>query len=381
MRRSPRAFDVALALVVALLAVTEILASPDVSGPRLAGVPIALAMGAVLIWRRRHPVAMAALLLALATVEALWIASPSDLLGAYFALLVLAYGAGAFAEGRPAYAGLGLLLLAVWVVDVLAQGSLEDYLVPSVITVLSFIVGRNVRLRTRLAAELHEAAARLAEQRESEAREAVAEERRRIAREMHDVVAHSISIMVVQAAGARQILPTDPGRAEEAAARIAGAGRDALAEMELLVGALEAVGEQGPARTLDGLPALADRARDAGVPVTLAIRGTPAALPAGAELAAYRVVQEALTNTIKHAGCAPATVTVDWTGPALELRVADRGSGSRAPALPAGAGHGLVGMAERVRVYGGELHAGPLPAGGFEVVARLPLAAPAAAAP
>ena len=250
---------------------------------------------------------------------------------------------------------------------------------PATITALCWLVGRNVRTRTRLAAELHEGAARLAEQREAAAREAVADERRRIAREMHDVVAHSISIMVIQAAGARQILPLDAGRAEEAAARIGRAGRDALTEMQLVVGALEAVPAGGAAPSLDALAALAERARHAGLEVELSVHGAPRPLSPAAELAAYRVVQEALTNAIKHADCAPTEVVLEWGDEALELRVADRGEGRRPTALDGG-GHGLVGMRERLRHCGGELHAGRRPGGGFEVVARIPVEQPAAVA-
>jgi signal transduction histidine kinase len=220
----------------------------------------------------------------------------------------------------------------------------------------------------RLAAELHESAALAAEQRERDARHAVAEERRRIAREMHDVVAHSISLMVVQAGGARRILARDRERAVQAAQRIRQAGADALAELDTLLGVLD---ESFAGPTLDGLPALVEQAEHAGLPVELAIEGTPRPLPAGAELAAYRVVQEALTNAIKHAGGATTRVRVSWSDAALELHVGDRGDGGPAPRL-AGAGHGLFGMRERVRPYGGEVRAGPRVGGGFEVLARIP---------
>jgi signal transduction histidine kinase len=200
----------------------------------------------------------------------------------------------------------------------------------------------------------------------------VADERRRIAREMHDVVAHSISIMVVQAGGARRILAADPERAERAAARIRHAGSDALAEMDLLLGVLETAPGSAGQPTLDALAELVERTREAGLPVTLHVAGARRSLPAGAELAIYRVVQEALTNAIKHAGGATTRVDLTWSDEALELRVADRGDGGASPEL-VGAGHGLIGMGERLRVHGGELDAGPQPGGGFQVVARLPL--------
>jgi signal transduction histidine kinase len=357
---------------VTVAGVAETLLAAGVREPRWPSVLLATAMGALLLARRRHPVLAAVALLPLAIAQAAFLVDTSELIASFFPLLVLAYGGGAYAEPGGARIALALVLAAVVPIGLIDGDAPGSIVFPAAIATLCWLVGRNVRMRTRLAAELHEGAARLAEQREAEAREAVAEERRRIAREMHDVVAHSISIMVIQATGARQILPLDPGRAEQAAARIGRAGRDALAEMRLLVGALETLPDEGPSPSLATLPALVERARHAGLEVDLRVHGTERALPAGAELAAYRVVQEALTNAIKHAACAPTEVDVRWGERSLELRVADRGDGDRPPGLD-GAGHGLVGMGERVRLYGGELRAGPRAGGGFEVVASIPV--------
>ena len=189
---------------------------------------------------------------------------------------------------------------------------------------------------------------------------------------MHDVVAHSISVMVVQAGGARRILAGDPERAEEAARRIRAAGTDALAEMHILLGVLESAPDGAAPPTLDGLEQLVARTRAAGLPVSLEVSGERRSLSPGAELAVYRVVQEALTNAMKHAGSATTSVRFTWGEDALEITVADRGDGGPSPQL-AGAGHGLMGMRERLRVYGGEVRTGPRPEGGFEVAARLPL--------
>ncbi len=371
-RLSRRVFDAALAAAVTAAAVAETLLADGVREPRWPSALVATAMGALLLFRRRHPVLAPVPLLLLAVAQAALLVDTSELLASFFPLLVLAYGGGAYAEPRGARLALALVLAAVVPMGLIDGGAPGSIFFPAAIATLCWLVGRDVRTRTRLAAELHEAAARLAEQRAAEAREAVAEERRRIAREMHDVVAHSISIMVVQATGARQILPLDAGRAEQAAARIGRAGRDALAEMRLLVGALETLPDEGPSPSLATLPALVERARHAGLEVDLRVHGSPRALPPGAELAAYRVVQESLTNAIKHAACAPTEVDLRWGERSLELRVADRGDGDRPPGL-AGGGHGLVGMGERVRVYGGELRAGPRAGGGFEVVASIPV--------
>jgi len=191
---------------------------------------------------------------------------------------------------------------------------------------------------------------------------------------MHDVVAHSVSMMVVQAGGARRILDLDAARAVAAAELIEQTGREALAEMRRLLGVLHPGehAEYTPQPTLGELDALVERTRAAGVPVALAVEGERRELPAGVDLAAYRVVQEALTNVVKHGGGAPTDVHVHYRADAVEIRIADRGDGARGTELE-GSGHGLVGMRERVRMYGGELRAGERAGGGFEVAVRLPL--------
>ncbi len=287
--------------------------------------------------------------------------------------MILAYGGGAYASPRGGVFVLGLMIAGVVAVGLLSPDYMSaDLYFPVIIVVLCWLGGRTVRTRARHAAELHEAAALAAERREREAQEAVGEERRRIAREMHDVVAHSISVMVVQAGGARRILANDPERAEQAAARIRAAGTDALAEMHILLGVLESAPDGAAPPTLDGLEQLVARTRAAGLPVSLEVTGERRSLSPGAELAVYRVVQEALTNAMKHAGSATTLVRFAWGEDALEISVADRGDGGPSPQL-AGAGHGLMGMRERLRVYGGEVRTGPRPEGGFEVAARLPL--------
>jgi signal transduction histidine kinase len=370
---SPRAVDIALVAAVFVASVTEALLLEGITGPRWVNVLLAAGMSAVLLWRRSHPLAAALALTALGIPMAALVTDPSELVATFFPLLILAYGGGRYAEGRTGPIILGVLVVAIVGVALPSETrEASDIYFPTMIATLCWLAGRTVRLRVRHAAELHEAAALAAEQHEREAQQAVADERRRIAREMHDVVAHSISIMVVQAGGARRILATDPERAERAAARIRHAGSDALAEMDILLGVLESVPGRELAATLDALDDLVTRTREAGLPVTLEVRGTRQPLPAGAEQAVYRVVQEALTNAIKHAGGATTRVELTWGEDALELRVTDAGDGGPSPEL-VGAGHGLIGMRERIRVHGGELEAGPRPGGGFEVVARLPL--------
>jgi signal transduction histidine kinase len=251
--------------------------------------------------------------------------------------------------------------------------AIGDIVFPTIFGVLFWLAGRVVRSRAALTAELHEAAVRADEQREAEASAAVAEERRRIAREMHDVVAHSVSTMVIQAGGARRILARDPARAVEAATLIERTGREALGEMRHLLGLLhpdEAQAELAPQPTLIGIESLAERSRLAGLPVKLRVDGERRERSPGVDLAAYRVIQEALTNSLKHGG-GRATVKVEYDDAELRIAVADVGTGRGVSVQ--GGGHGLMGMRERVRVCGGELHAGPRPGGGFEVRASLPL--------
>ncbi|MGP3913546.1 sensor histidine kinase [Nonomuraea sp. 10N515B] len=234
--------------------------------------------------------------------------------------------------------------------------------------------GRSLRLRRAYLEELKDRAARLERAHAADTRAARAEERSRIARELHDVVAHHVSVMIVQAAAARRVLASDQELAGEALSAIEQTGRMAMAEMRNIVGVLrtDARAELGPQPGVQDLPALVEQMREAGLPARLLVEGEPRPLPAGVDLAAYRLVQEGLTNSLRHAGAgAKAVVTVQHKPRELDVRVEDDGNGG--PDLPMRSGHGLVGIRERVALYGGILNIGPLPGGGFEVRARFPL--------
>ena len=330
--------------------------------------------------RRRRPLGALAVSWGCCIAGSFAVASFYYLEWPFLVLMWSAFVAGSIPALRESLAGLGLGMAGIAAVNLTNPDAIGgDYLFPGGFALAMWIGTRTVRNRTLLAAELHEEVARAAERRQAATARAVADERRRIAREMHDLVGHSVSVMVVQAGGARRILDRDPERAIEAAVRIEQSGRSALAEMRRLLGLLGS-GEadaMAPQPTLDGVPGLVDRAADAGLPVRLTLDGERSPLPAGAEVAAYRIVQEALTNVLKHAGAAPTEVVVRWGPDALELEIADRGGGPPAPqeggpGLASG-GHGLMGMRERVRVYGGELSAEPRPGGGFRVRAQIPL--------
>jgi len=236
-------------------------------------------------------------------------------------------------------------------------------------------MGRIVRARAERARLLRENAERLDAQRELNADTAASRERMRIARELHDVITHCVSVMVVQAGAARMVMDAQPSRAEESLSRVEQAGRDALAEMRRLVGVL---GESSDERALSPQPGLADldelmsTARASGLNVALSVEGEPLPVPPALDLCAYRILQEAVTNAIKHAAPARTQIRVRWTGAALELEVSDDG---RRRSGPHGhtTGHGLAGMRERVAIYGGRLDAGHDDTGGFVVRASLPI--------
>jgi signal transduction histidine kinase len=237
-----------------------------------------------------------------------------------------------------------------------------------------WFVGRTIR-QSRLQAErLQDLATQLELEREEKARTAVAEERSRISRELHDVVAHSVSVMVVQSQAAQRLLEGEQRNARQALESIETTGRQALTEMRRLLGILRRTDAElalAPQPGLEHLDALIEQTREAGLPVELSVEGDVGSLPPGVDLTAYRIVQEALTNTLKHAGPAHARVTIRRRDDGMELEVADDGAAS---GKGDGSGQGLIGMRERVALYGGALESGRRDGGGYIVRARLPLA-------
>ncbi|GAA3972533.1 sensor histidine kinase [Actinomadura viridis] len=238
-----------------------------------------------------------------------------------------------------------------------------------------WLLGLHMRTRRAYLRSLEERAARLERERDTEVQVAMAAERARIARELHDVVAHNVSVIVVQADGASYAIDTDTGRARQALETISVTGRQALAEMRRMLGVLRESDDAGPYVPQPGvaqLTELVEQIRDAGLPLDFGVEGVPLEMSEGRQLAVFRIVQEALTNTLKHGGPrASARVLLHYGDDAIELRVTDDGRG--AAAVPDGRGHGLLGMRERAAVYGGRVEAGPRPGGGFEVVALIPV--------
>ena len=253
------------------------------------------------------------------------------------------------------------------------RSGVGNFVVASIIFAIVWTIAFGVGRKSLEADEAKERASRAEREREERARSAVAEERARIARELHDVVGHSVSVMTVQASGVRRLLRPDQDREREALLVVERTGREALAEMRRMVGVLRRPEEApalAPQPSLEHLSRLVDQARESGLPVDLRIEGEATQLPAGVDLTAYRLVQEGLTNVVKHAQATRAEVFVNYGDGYLEVTVKDDGKGL---GNGDGGGHGLVGMRERVSVYGGELDAGPQTGGGYRLRAKLPL--------
>jgi signal transduction histidine kinase len=387
LRRLPASawlFDSGLALVAAGLS-TALFVSEN--GPVGGGVPrgtLALAYVLALLHtlplaaRRRFPGAV----LGISVASGLAVAAlgvPPIVLGV--AILVAVYSVAAYGDRWVALAGLAAAAVGLAAVQ-LTPGRVQALTVVSngLVIGAAWLLGHFVGVRRAYTARL-EQTAELERARAEQARRAVAEERLRLARELHDVVAHSISVIAVQSGVGAHVAATQPEEAAKALAAIEVTSRAALTELRRLLGVLRQEGE--PQGSLVPVPGLADldgllaEVSKAGLGVRLRVEGTPSPLPAGLNLSAYRIVQEALTNVVKHAGPARAQVTIGYHDQDVTVEVIDDGRGVTAPAGDGRArvGHGLIGMRERVQVFGGDLEVGPRPGGGFRVAARLPLAA------
>jgi len=365
LRRPPTA-DAALALALMALATVETLVSTDIDpGPRT--LAAAVLMPLALAWRRA-----AALAVAVAVVIVWSLSGAENSLYAFLCGLVAVYSCGGDPDPPRAVAGAALFavsLVAMLTVDP-DRGGVTDFIFTGVLFGGSWGLGRLVHQRTSRAGALE----RRAEAAERERAPAVADERRRIARELHDVIAHTISVMVVQTGVVRRRLRNERPQDSELLSGVEATGREAIADLRRLLDILRADDEAlalAPQPGLGELDRLTAQVRAAGLPVDLAVEGEALPLPGGVELVAYRVVQESLTNALKHAHATRASVRLRYGGAALDVVVTDDGGGVQANG--SGTGHGLIGLRQRVALYGGSFVARPLPAGGFEVHASLPI--------
>lgn len=388
LRRHPTGVDAFWALVLLALSLMD-LAQETLYKPGWAGVPISLGLALVVALRRKMPERMLILatLMGIAQMIANIQIIPGD-----FAMLVIVYTVAARDSPRWArsLALVGGLLAAplsqlLWPPEGSVSTTARIFLtiVLAVPFALAWVLGDSIRTRRAYFAQLEERAMRLEREREAQSKVAVAAERARIARELHDVVAHNVSVMVVQADGAAYVLDAAPDQARQALETISTTGRQALAEMRRLLGVLRTgddpeSGEYVPQPDVRQIEDLVEHVRKAGLTVDFKIEGTARPLPSGVELTAYRIVQEALTNTRKHGGPdVGASVRLVYFDDGLGLLVEDDGRGSAHELYEDGGvdgqGHGLIGMRERIGMVGGTLDAGPRPGGGFRISALLPL--------
>ncbi|AQZ62041.1 hypothetical protein BKM31_11655 [[Actinomadura] parvosata subsp. kistnae] len=337
-----------------------------------AGVALTLVANLALAWRRRVPVTV--LMISSAASVVFHAAGHDARLNGVAPLLALYTVASLRAPAVSVPCALPPAL-SLWHAAFLAPAPFvwPNVAQTSIMTAVAWTFGNSTRMLTERNDRLARLTERLRQEQEDKARRAVTEERMRIARELHDVVAHHMSVIVIQAGLARYVLGSDPATARGALATIAGTGSEALGEMRRLLSILRIDTEDegyDPAPGLERLDQLVERMRSAGLPVEVSVTGSVRPLPPGIDLCAYRVVQECLTNVLRHAGPATARVRLHYGGE-LELRVTDDGRGAAAAVREEG--HGLIVMRERVKLYRGTVTAGPKPSGGFEVVVTLPL--------
>jgi signal transduction histidine kinase len=373
LRWSPRA-DAVVALLALAVGEAYVFLDPVMAGVR---APVALvqvvAAGAIAL-RSRLPIAALALALAAMAAESILIGmdpqAPTSLLAALLAM----YSVAAHVTGRfvPFALAVGVAVPCVLKLTV-DNGDLADLWVIVPLFALPWLAGRAARAWRIQGEQLRALSERLRRERDACVRLAVMEERTRVARELHDSVAHAVSVMVLQAGAADEVIDSAPERARAAAHAIQEVGRHALGELQHMLGVLAADGDLsplGPPVGLAQLGTLIGQLRRTGLPVRLEVHGEPASLPVGVDIFAYRIIQEALTNALKHAGPVPTTVHLDYDNGTLRLEVLDDGGKERTPEL-IGSGQGLIGMRERAALYGGTLEAGPRDEGGYAVRARL----------
>jgi signal transduction histidine kinase len=370
-RPDPLTVDRLLAVVLTVLAQLEVwLGNGDGADHNrtVAALVSLLATSSVAV-RRRWPFEVGVVVAwAFALQLAFW--GDPQIIAASIAYFCALYALAVWTSPRRFRLGLVLLLVSYPVTVAGPKGVPVNSAVPfAVVTVVVMLLVRRVLGDRERRAQLAE------RERDVAAREAVVEERARIARELHDAIAHNVSMMVVQAGAERRTLDPERGQTRDVLATIEQIGRGALTEMRRLVGMLRGDGADplAPQPGLDDLPLLVTQVREAGLPVELRVEGEPRELPVGLQLSAYRIVQEALTNALKHAGEARASVRVAYGPDSLELEIVDDGAGGPARATGIDGGHGLAGMRERVALYGGRLDAGRGPAGGFAIRVLLPI--------
>jgi signal transduction histidine kinase len=378
--RRSLAFDVALALLAVGVGLVEV---SNWDGQGMAAVLLTFVGGGALVLRRSAPlVVLATTLAAGAALVAIGTDTGDPIEASSLSVLIAVYTVGAMCELRvslmalvPTAAVIAGLSAATADVEGRETSALGGAIIAIALTVGIWALGAYTQTRRRYLRELEERAAQAEREREQLARIAVHEERASIARELHDIVAHSVSVMLVGVRGARDVLRTAPEAADHTLARVETSGEQSLAELRRILALLrspEHGAESRPQPSLADLDELVDDYRAAGLPVRLEVTGDQQPLPGGVELSVYRIVQEALTNVLKHAHPTRVTVTLAFRTSGLEVEVVDDGT-RQTDQLDGTAGHGIVGMRERVALLGGELETEQRVGGGYRVAARLPM--------
>ena len=355
----PRLIDGALALALTLWALTDALGH----GAR---TPLLLAMTVAIAWVRTAPLAVLAVVVAGVVALTDYLQVPQGV-----ALLIAAYSAVLYSDRRVVVAAL-LITLAAWLFAFSGHASIPARFAPLLLIAPAWLAGSAMRRRGHSA----EASAARADRLEREQEASLRAERARIARELHDLVTHSVSVMVLQTGAARQIMSKDEPRSRELLESVEASGRSALEELRRLLGLLsdgDGAAPLSPQPGVTEIPTLVEQVRQAGVDIELCVEGQPRNVPGGVSVTAYRIVQEALTNVLKHAGGAPTRVIVRWADSVLELEVIDDGPRQDADDGNAKSGRGIAGMRERAAMYGGTLDARPGPERGYIVRGRIPL--------
>lgn len=376
--------DAILAWGLGAVSLLDLVRTSGASLP-LGAVGLLLVQSSALTFRRRWPMTVYSIV-GFGTILFAWLGFTSSVGG--FGVLIAVYTVAAHRPLSDALVAGGIYVVGMFLsllgfsqsTATSPEEFLAQFLINLLALALAWTVGVTIRTRRAYVASLEARAALLEREREENTRLAVALERGRIAREMHDVVAHSVSVAVVQAGAAERLIDSDPAGAREAMRNVASVGREALAEMRRVLEVLrdeEGAGGRAPQPGIDELQALARRVEEAGLPVELSVQGPERPLPTSAALSVYRIVQEGLTNALTHAGPARARVLLRFLPGGVEVRISDNGAGTpRGEGAAAGGGHGLIGMRERVALFGGRLEAGPRPEGGYAVVAHIPTTEP-----
>jgi signal transduction histidine kinase len=362
---------------VALMALgqIEVWIGDAVPGPKWVAAPFTLLLTSTVGWRRRVPLTAGVVAIACNVTIILVAGNPGTSVAHAISWFCGLYAIAVWTDTRGFLIGLGALVLGNAITLIPDASDVKDTWLFTVIPVAAMVLARRAVRERQLRADTLAARAELLErEHELRAQEAIVQERARIARELHDLVAHNVSVMVIQAGAERHALPDGQESTRETLGSIEQAGRQALADARRLLGVLRRDGDReelAPQPGVADIAGLIEQVHRAGLSVSLIVDGEPRPLEAGLDLCAYRVVQEGLTNALKHAGRSQAELRLEWSADALVLEIRD--DGTAGAAVVDGSGQGLIGMRERVALYGGELHAGPRDGGGFQIRARLPL--------